>query len=174
MCIRDSFWYDAATGLLIDSTNEPSLVTDEFTGNTNVFLIYEVNGCPAPQSATITVEVSEAPPENAFAGADDELCIDELTYILSANPQDDITGEWTSPTGASINDPTNPNSSATNLLEGENVFIWSISNAVCTDFSRDSVVVTVSAQSADVSDACLLYTSPSPRDATLSRMPSSA
>ena len=26
----------------------------------------------------------------------------------------------------------------------------------------------------DVSDACLLYTSPSPRDATLSRMPSSA
>ena len=26
----------------------------------------------------------------------------------------------------------------------------------------------------DLSDACLLYTSPSPRDATLSRMPSSA
>ena len=46
--------------------------------------------------------------------------------------------------------------------------------------SLDSVTVTVIADSSDGLnrvmdlDFCLLYTSPSPRDATLSRMPSSA
>ena len=45
--------------------------------------------------------------------------------------------------------------------------------------ANDEVTVTVSLKSgesanADIDDICLLYTSPSPRDATLSRMPSSA
>ena len=41
------------------------------------------------------------------------------------------------------------------------------------DRSDSEVVVVINAACAD-SDTCLLYTSPSPRDATLSRMPSSA
>ena len=40
--------------------------------------------------------------------------------------------------------------------------------------AKDAAVATKDAGAATMNKACLLYTSPSPRDATLSRMPSSA
>ncbi len=146
------YWYNASSGIIIDSTDAPTLVTDEFTENTNLYLIYEVDGCASPQSVTTMVEINGAPPVNAFAGTDIELC-NEFDINLSANPQNGITGEWTSLTGASISDPANPNANATNLLEGANVFVWSISNSVCSNFSRDSIVVTVSLQADDIANA---------------------
>ena len=42
----------------------------------------------------------------------------------------------------------------------------------CVDVGAD--IMRVSVPSMEAAKACLLYTSPSPRDATLSRMPSSA
>ena len=39
---------------------------------------------------------------------------------------------------------------------------------------RQAVALAIASQKRLTSQACLLYTSPSPRDATLSRMPSSA
>ena len=45
-------------------------------------------------------------------------------------------------------------------------------NIVC--FDKDYNIVEAMKKSEDNEDICLLYTSPSPRDAPLSRMPSSA
>ena len=48
-------------------------------------------------------------------------------------------------------------------------------NKVHTNFFENNIVTLTSVKThSDLSDICLLYTSPSPRDATLSRMPSSA
>ena len=44
-------------------------------------------------------------------------------------------------------------------------------NSILEDYTRDSLN---EQGNEDASNGCLLYTSPSPRDATLSRMPSSA
>ena len=44
----------------------------------------------------------------------------------------------------------------------------------CNDLGENTVTLTVTDGSGNESTCCLLYTSPSPRDATLSRMPSSA
>ena len=48
------------------------------------------------------------------------------------------------------------------------------SGQVPTEAVAPGDALEVSAQSAPVAEACLLYTSPSPRDGLLSRMPSSA
>ena len=59
-----------------------------------------------------------------------------------------------------------------NAQAGLNVTAHNIANAETSGFKKSS------ANFADLvagsANACLLYTSPSPRDATLSRMPSSA
>ena len=48
-------------------------------------------------------------------------------------------------------------------------------NVPCTIIETSPNVVThMKSEATDGYEACLLYTSPSPRDATLSRMPSSA
>ena len=47
--------------------------------------------------------------------------------------------------------------------------VWELSNTTDYVFPSTAQIVRVASDS-----ACLLYTSPSPRDATLSRMPSSA
>ena len=44
----------------------------------------------------------------------------------------------------------------------------------CTDHVQELKTVTDLNKHEELADICLLYTSPSPRDATLSRMPSSA
>ena len=48
------------------------------------------------------------------------------------------------------------------------------SNIPTVELEGPSPVVTIDREEINRSSACLLYTSPSPRDATLSRMPSSA
>ena len=65
-----------------------------------------------------------------------------------------------------------------NLVEGE---INNIKTEQVNNYSKLSMSRSVAPQSAStelgdyhIYSACLLYTSPSPRDATLSRMPSSA
>ena len=148
------FWYDASNGILVDSTDAPTLISDEFTENsTNLYLIYEVDGCLSPQSANTTITIQDAPDVTPFAGIDDALCNEVNEYVLSATPHNGITGQWTSPTGAAIDDPTNVNAEASNLIIGENIFVWSISSQFCSDFDRDSVVVTVNAPPADIANA---------------------
>ncbi len=147
------YWYDASNGVLIDSTDSPTLMSDEFeVGTTNLYLIYEVDGCVSPQSANTAIEVLTAPSNNANAGVDTDLCNDD-SFSLSAAIQNGITGEWTSPSGANIDNPTNAGTAVNNLNIGENIFVWSISNSVCTDFDRDTVYITRDIPSADIANA---------------------
>ena len=56
---------------------------------------------------------------------------------------------------------------------GVNVYTEQDMNAMLSPAEREKLIETM-ARARNVVRACLLYTSPSPRDATLSRMPSSA
>ena len=56
-------------------------------------------------------------------------------------------------------------------INGEIYVAWSYKDEIFFDRSMDGGTTWLDQ---DISIACLLYTSPSPRDATLSRMPSSA
>ena len=55
------------------------------------------------------------------------------------------------------------------------VFVYTVSDGTSTDTANLTITVTgINDDPAAVNDTCLLYTSPSPRDQVVSRMPSSA
>ena len=55
-----------------------------------------------------------------------------------------------------------------------NAEVWDVEGKRYIDFGSGIAVCNTGHTHPKVTQACLLYTSPSPRDATLSRMPSSA
>ena len=63
---------------------------------------------------------------------------------------------------------------ARNLLKGDHTLIVNGKHSVPEDLRSQATVAANSAAVAQAADICLLYTSPSPRDRTRSRMPSSA
>ena len=67
------------------------------------------------------------------------------------------------------------NDSKANLVNGPSLQSGKYNQAINLDGSNDQVVIPSSGTMSSLNQSsCLLYTSPSPRDATLSRMPSSA
>ena len=60
------------------------------------------------------------------------------------------------------------------LYESDTCSIWSMFTIFDSDLDNYQVDVSAGVFYKDYNDICLLYTSPSPRDATLTRMPSSA
>ena len=75
---------------------------------------------------------------------------------------------------ASLNGPQS--ASTTNIIEDADRYSNTIRVASSADISPGDLLLIemVIPNDADGNRSCLLYTSPSPRDATLSRMPSSA
>jgi gliding motility-associated-like protein len=104
---------------------------------TNTFIIMDVNGNVDSCSFTVTREDF---PTIAIAGVDVNLCAD--TFGLSANTPVVGVGSWSSTTtGVTFDDNSNPSTTVRNLVRGNNVFVWTVSNGVC-DPSRDTITVT--------------------------------
>jgi gliding motility-associated-like protein len=62
---------------------------------------------------------------------------------LEGNLPADVTGIWLS-LGSSIpTDPASPTTEVTNLQVGANVFVWTLSALGCSEYSSDTVIVTV-------------------------------
>jgi len=90
----------------------------------------------------MTVTVDEEPTDVfANAGVDQALCA--TTFIdLNADMPSIGTGSWSifNTVGASVSDIMNPNTQA-QIVEGENVFVWSLSNGGCENYHTDTVSV---------------------------------
>jgi len=78
---------------------------------------------------------------DAFAGNDIELCGDEDTPLAAIPAPIGSTGVWTTTGGATIVTPSLSNSFVTDLQPGANTFTWTLSNAICGDFSSDEVTI---------------------------------
>ena len=118
------------------------------------------SGC-ASNSDNINIQVFPEP--FVSAGTDVEICEGTTTVQLGATG----TGSWSGGTG-SFSNANSPTAIYTlGSSETTAVLTWTVvpTSGPCASAS-DNITVNVS--------TCLLYTSPSPRDATLSRMPSSA
>ncbi len=97
------------------------------------------SGCAS--AAEVTVSMMNDSLEPASAQADYTECASEAT--LTGNLPPNTTGEWKSLSGATITDITAATTTATGLLSGENVFIWSLSIGDCKDYSSDSATINV-------------------------------
>ena len=133
-------WFDE-DGNLIQQTNSPSLeIQNANLNNTGSYsLVIQIGDCSSEESIPVSLNVISFPSENAFAGTDQSTC-GFAAFNLNAAPPISGTGMWTSPTATIIN-PSSPTSQATNLTQGPNLFVWTLSTVECGVYSTDSVWV---------------------------------
>ncbi len=131
----------SGTGTIVSANSATTSVNSMATG-LNVFAWTISNGVCPSTSDTVTIKVYALPTTSA-AGADQSICAS--TYTLNANTPLVGTGLWSVIAGsATVTSVSSPNSAATGLSTGQNIFVWTISNGSCTS-SKDTVVIKVDA-----------------------------
>ncbi|MCH2021774.1 MAG: gliding motility-associated C-terminal domain-containing protein, partial [Saprospiraceae bacterium] len=132
----------ASLGVNIISTNDPTTsITGLISGNTFQFVWVLTNGiCGVHSTDTVNIDVSIAPTDIAFAGGDIITCTLD-TLILSATNPSIGTGMWSTNSSAVIINPNQNNTIVTNLLQDTTMFIWTLSNVACTNYSSDTMMV---------------------------------
>ena len=58
---------------------------------------------------------------------------------LNGNNPTTGSGTWSTTSGATITDPTDPNTTVSNLTAGNNLFVWTITSGTCV--STDTIIV---------------------------------
>ncbi len=114
------------------------------------YVVMSVGNCVADPSAMVTVEITET--DMANAGNDMTICGLGNADLTATMPSVG-TGQWTSTTGATVDDIANPNSSVSNMTAGNNVFVWTLSNDNCPDYATDTVIINYTDPTNDESDA---------------------
>ena len=135
----------AGQGIVITNpTNPNTTVTGLQQGNNYTFTWTLSNGnCTDYSTDMVQINVDVSPPDNAYAGVDILLC-NQNTANLDAFVSQYGTGMWTSTSSATIIDPTLANTTVINLPQDTSVFVWTLSNGTCQNYSTDSVLVVVS------------------------------
>ena len=99
------------------------------------------NNCVATSLLLIT---DQGPLPEAIAGDNQEICINETTLNAIA-PEGDFIGTWSSLENNMIINPTDATTSVADLVEGTNIFVWTLSSQECGVFSSDTLSVIVPA-----------------------------
>ncbi len=96
-------------------------------------------GCGV-QVDTVRVRIASGPPS---AGQDLSLCsLDSCVSLMAGNLGGEDDGEWsTYDSGAEILFPYSEETSACNLRQGVNPFVWTINNGACGSWSKDTVFI---------------------------------
>ncbi|RMG85156.1 MAG: gliding motility-associated C-terminal domain-containing protein, partial [Bacteroidetes bacterium] len=137
-------FFDAETGIRLDSTNMPQAkIAGLPAGSTgHYFVQIRQNGCVSEPSDWHEVEVAPMPSAVAYGGADALICADISTLQLQATAPTTGYGQWTALTpGVAILNPTDPTTSVQGVSPGENLFVWSLSDGVCENYSADTVAI---------------------------------
>jgi gliding motility-associated-like protein len=117
----------------VASITSPNLATSGLTGvavGTNVLQWTIGNGVCPSLSSTVAI-VRDPAPTVASAGPNQTICIPAVA-TLAANVPAIGTGSWTLVSGgATITNPTLPNTGITAVAIGTNILQWTISNGVC-------------------------------------------
>ena len=153
--INRSFeWYRASDNMLMGITSEPEFTLDNLLRDDSgeYYVVYTLGSCRTEASMPTTIQVDFVPGNSANAGLDTDYCA-VLSINLDAEVPTIGTGHWTTLTGATISNPEVTNTEVIDLIEGENVFVWTLSNGACTNYDSDTVSITISNVPTDVADA---------------------
>ncbi|MEO1412291.1 MAG: gliding motility-associated C-terminal domain-containing protein, partial [Bacteroidota bacterium] len=132
----------ASQGVVIVDPNDPSTAVQGLVpGVTYSFNWVLYNGaCGAYDQDAVVVEINELPIDVAYAGEDNWHC-GETPFAISATVPLQSTGQWTSPSGATIVSPNAAQTQVLNLQEGLNTLVWSLSNEACGTYSADTLFI---------------------------------
>lgn len=128
--------YDAT---IVSGAGTRSIVVNYSTSSlSGVVSVRGINGCGSgSESPALAVTVNNI--SIAAAGADQTLCSNTAT--LNGNVPVFGSGQWTTLSGlALIANPNNPTSPVSNLGQGSNLFVWTVTENGCV--AKDSLVIT--------------------------------
>ena len=133
-------------------TNTANLLVEncEPTDAGDYYVFVEDAPCLFDQTGPFTLTVLGLPAgERIDAGRDTLIC--DTEFILQAAPITDGNGTWTGPAGVKIATPNATNTLVTDLRNGINSFIWTVSTPGCGVIGTDTlnVVVASGLQAAD-------------------------
>lgn len=107
-------------------------------GNYSLVVTNTVSGCSASDETAVTSNLDGALLP-AMAGADQQVCSDGA--LLAGNLPAGVTGRWTAPANVALDNPAAAVAEVTGLLPGPNIFVWTLSSGLCTDYDADSTTV---------------------------------
>lgn len=127
---------------IVNPTDPNTQITGLMPGNNYQFIWTLSNsGCGDFSSDIVVITNETTLGIDAFAGNDIDLCGTEETLLAATNAPAGSTGTWTTTGTAMILSPNQPNSFVTDLEPGVNMFTWTLSNAICGEYSTDEVIV---------------------------------
>ena len=131
------YMWSTSNGMLVSGFNT---LTPEVSsaGTYDLIVTNTENGCTALANVEISLN-GNLPP--ADAGENASLC--ETDFILAGNTTSEVTGVWTTNSGATISNTASESSAVSNLQPGPNSFIWTLSSPDCPDYSSDEVILFV-------------------------------
>ncbi len=132
----------SGTGTFSNANDSNTVVTGLTRPGTNIFLWTVTNGfCSA--SDTVNIETFDVIASEA--GADLSICPqDSATSMLNATPVKLGTAFWISLGKAGVDDSSKAATGVHNLVTGNNIFVWVVTNGACIE--PDSVIVNLKDQ----------------------------
>ena len=136
-------WYREADNVFVGEGAELILpgVTAQSAGA--YYVIGSIYECESEVSDMVNVVVDMITNDVAFAGYDEYICTID-SFQLNAHAITDGEGCWTAVnplSEATIFNVNDPNTMVTDLLDGENIFVWSIKNGSCGVTATDTVSI---------------------------------
>ena len=99
--------------------------------------VKDIDGCLAELTDSARVNLKQLPISNA--GVDRSVC--QTNTVLEAAENLQYVGRWSSLTNnVQILTPSDPKSAVTNLQNGRNIFVWSVADTTCPNYTVSSTV----------------------------------
>ena len=151
---RSFEWHRASDNKLLATTAEPSYTMDALTraATGDYYVVMTLGACRTPASVPVRVQVDYTPANQADAGVDASYCAVQTIKLNAVTPTIG-KGHWTSITGATVSNPDARDADVIDLREGQNLFVWTLSNGACRDYDADTVVITITTVPVDVAYA---------------------
>ncbi len=135
----------ANLGVLIINPNDPNTVVEGLIpSNTYQFTwTLSTSNCPDFMMDEVFISVNDIPEEVAFISEENvnvPVCEGAQVRLIAETPLFN-TGRWTTTSNAVIVNPSLPETIANDLPFGEHIFVWTLSNEACGDFSSDTLIV---------------------------------
>lgn len=145
-------WFKVPSGTSIGQGQNYTLTNISLADTGTYYVVVTLNGCTAT-SDSMPVTIHSNSTAIATAGAPQDLCGIDTTTIRADIPPINVTGVWTTNSGATILNPNTPTTFVANLPVGTNVFYWTLSNGTCSNISFDSLIIRVASPSVDLAYA---------------------
>lgn len=130
-------WTSLGVATVDTPGDENSGVSNLVYGPNEFLWVFNNSACSSQDTVVVFVDSLI----QANAGVDQQACA-SASIALSGNSPASGAGTWTSLGATVVDDPTNPNSTISNLQVGVNSFVWTISNGGC--ITSDTVEITIS------------------------------